>query len=156
MKGRGNKTCNEDRPNGESGEERETDWYGSEKDGVKKWGKIQREGIYTSIRLKNCDLPLHRRKKRGGKATGVGDPRTFRSAGGKSKHVGESVLVYCARRPSPPVTYKFNGGREGRKIKRTNLSQSYRLTWISFYYSDWIEILLLILLCESSFVISIF
>lgn len=50
------------------------------------------------------------------------DPRTFRSAGGKSKRVGESVLVYRTRRPSPPRTNEFNGGRErnGEERKKRN------------------------------------
>ena len=91
----------------------------------------KRRDIYF-YSVKELRLAIAQKEKERGKSDWRGRSRTFRSAGGKSKHVGESVLVYCARRPSPPVTYKFNGGREGRKIKRTNLSQSYRLTWIFF------------------------
>lgn len=78
---------------------------------------------YTSIRLKSATCRWVARGK-GAVRDWEGDPRTFRSAGGKSKHVGESVLVYCTRRPSPLATYKFNGGRERRKRKRVYLSQS--------------------------------
>lgn len=78
--------------------------------------KIRREGIYTPIRLKSCDLSV----RDGGGRRGVGEEgrsgihALIDRMEGKARHVGESVLVYCTRRPSPPATSKFNGGREIR------------------------------------------